>query len=146
MIFHHNSNSMEISFHSHPSCCPVNAMKFCTWHDSCAIVACAKFYSNKIPYKGVTLKTILNQIGSTMEKLFVKWAPEQNGRHFAGLIFKSKSLPGPIVIQFINGPPGINGLTHWGCVMHIYISEPESSLVQVMACCLFGRPFWAHLS
>ena len=32
---------MEISFCSHPNCNEVIATKCCTWHDSCAVVACA---------------------------------------------------------------------------------------------------------
>ena len=34
-VFHRNSNSMEISFHSHLDSNTVIATKFCTWHDSC---------------------------------------------------------------------------------------------------------------
>ena len=36
------------------------AMKFCTLHDSCAVVPHAKFCSNMISYCGVTLKPIFN--------------------------------------------------------------------------------------
>ena len=54
-FFHHNSNLMKISFYSHPNCTKGITMKFCTWQDSCAIVACEKFGSNMIPYTGVTL-------------------------------------------------------------------------------------------
>ena len=56
-IFHHNSNSMKNSF-SYPSCRDVIAMKFCTWHDSCAVMPCAKFCSDITPCDGVTLKPI----------------------------------------------------------------------------------------
>ena len=41
-FFHRNSNSMQIPFHSHLDSNNVIATKFCTWHDSCAVVACAK--------------------------------------------------------------------------------------------------------
>ena len=37
-----SSNSMEISFHSHLDSNAMITTKFCTWHDSCAVVACAK--------------------------------------------------------------------------------------------------------
>ena len=75
-FFHLNSNSMAITFCSHPNCNKVSAMKFCTWHDSCAVVPCAKFYSHMIPYNRVTLKhEILHQIWITIEKSFGKWAP-----------------------------------------------------------------------
>ena len=36
-IFHRNSNWMDISLCSHPNCREVIAMKFCTWHDNCAV-------------------------------------------------------------------------------------------------------------
>ena len=42
MFFHRNSNSMEVSFYSHLDSNTVIATKFCTWHDSYAVVACAK--------------------------------------------------------------------------------------------------------
>ena len=35
-------NSMDFSVCSHPSCRGVIAVKFCTWHNSCAVLACAK--------------------------------------------------------------------------------------------------------
>ena len=72
--FHHrNSNSTWISFCFQSRCSEVIVMKFCTWYDSCAVMACAKFCSNMIPYCGVTLKPIFPQIWIAMEKSFVKW-------------------------------------------------------------------------
>ena len=41
-ISHYNPNVMEISFCSHPTSNGVIATQFCTWHDSCAVVACAR--------------------------------------------------------------------------------------------------------
>ena len=41
-FFHRNSNSMESLFFSHLDSNKVIATKFCTWHNSCAVVACAK--------------------------------------------------------------------------------------------------------
>ena len=46
------------------------------WHNSCGVVACAKFCSGMIPYSGVTLKQIFHWIWIMMEKSFVKWAPD----------------------------------------------------------------------
>ena len=74
-FFHRNSFAMEISFCSFPNCSEVMAMKFCTWHDSCAVVTCAKFCSNMIAQSRVTLKPVSHQIWITMEKPLVKWAP-----------------------------------------------------------------------
>ena len=65
---------MEISFFSIPGCSEVISMKFYTWHDSCAVVACADFYSDMTPYNGVTLKLFCHRIWITMEKFFMKWA------------------------------------------------------------------------
>ena len=45
-FFHHDSNSMEVSYCSHPSSCQVITMNFCVWHDSCVVMACAKFDCN----------------------------------------------------------------------------------------------------
>ena len=74
-FFHPNSNWMDISFCSHPSCSEVIAMKFCTWHDSPAIMTCAKFCSNILPYNGVIRKLNSHRILITTEKSLVKWAP-----------------------------------------------------------------------
>ena len=73
-FFHRKSNSMEISSRSHPSCKQAIALKFCTWHDICAVVACANFWSVIIPFNGVTSKPSFHRILITMEKSFVKWA------------------------------------------------------------------------
>ena len=40
---------MQISFHSHLDSNTVIATKFCTWHDSCAVVACAKICCDLMP-------------------------------------------------------------------------------------------------
>ena len=41
-FFHRNSNSMEISFHSHLDSNTLIAIKFCIWRDSSVVLACAK--------------------------------------------------------------------------------------------------------
>ena len=60
-FFHCYSNSMDILFCSHPSCSEVIAIKFCTWHDSCAVMACAKFVVVWYPTNGVILKPIFQR-------------------------------------------------------------------------------------
>ena len=87
-FFHRYSNSLGISFCSHPSYSKVVAMKFCTCHDSCADVACAKFCSDMIINIEVTLKPIFHWIWITMEKSFVKWGPV---RALSGVICDSLS-------------------------------------------------------
>ena len=66
---------MKISFSSHQSCSELSAMKFCTWHDSSAVEACTKCYSDTISYNGITLIPNFHWIWITMEKSFVKWSP-----------------------------------------------------------------------
>ena len=63
--------TLDIPFCYHPNCSEVSDMKFCTWHDSCAVTACAKLGSDMMTYNGVTLKTIFHRIRIWMEKLFV---------------------------------------------------------------------------
>ena len=74
-FFHRNWNFMEIKFCSPLSCSKVIAIKFCTWHDSCAIMACAKFYSDIKPNNRVILKPIFTQIWMTMN--YVKWTQDE---------------------------------------------------------------------
>ena len=70
---HCNSNSMEISFRSHPCCSEMIARKVCTWYNNHAVVACANFGSNTIPCSGVTLQPDFYRIWIPMEKSLVKW-------------------------------------------------------------------------
>ena len=58
-----------------PSYREVITMKFCIWHDSCAVVTCAKFYSDMALYNRFSLRLIFHQIWNTMEKSFAKWEP-----------------------------------------------------------------------
>ena len=74
-IFHRNSNLTEISLCSHPRWGRVITMKFCTWHDSCNVMAHRKFCSDTISYNGFTSKVIFHLIWITLEKLFVKLGP-----------------------------------------------------------------------
>ena len=64
-FFHDNSNVMKISFwfFSHPNFYEVIVTKFCTWHDSCGIVACAKYCCDKIP----AIELQLNEISIEFE-------------------------------------------------------------------------------
>ena len=73
-FFCHNSNLLEISLCLHPRCSEVITMKFCTCHDSTAVMACAKFCSDMIPSSGVTLKStfhVHHTIGSFLSSLRV---------------------------------------------------------------------------
>ena len=57
---------MKISFYSHPNSDAVIATKFSTWHDSCIVVACAKFCCDMITNSWITAKWNLhpNWIGA----------------------------------------------------------------------------------
>ena len=49
-----NWYTIEISFHSHLDSDTVIATKFCTWHDSCVVVACEKLRCYLMADDGVT--------------------------------------------------------------------------------------------
>ena len=74
-FFHRNSNSMEISFHSHLDSNTVIATKFCTWHDSCAVVACAKICCDLMASNGITARRSFHRIWIAGKKSLVKRAP-----------------------------------------------------------------------
>ena len=67
IFFHRNSNSMEILFCCHPGYIELIAINFCTWHNSCAVVACVKLCSDMMPYNGVILKPIFHRIWIGLE-------------------------------------------------------------------------------
>ena len=114
-FFHHNSNSIKISFCSHPCCSEVIAMKFCTWHDSCAVMPCAKFSSDTMPYNGVKLKPIFHQM---MEKLFVKWAPGTQEGRGANLDVSVLPNSGNILLSIIRIFPRGNESPSWTDKLH----------------------------
>ena len=72
---------MEISFCYHPNNNIVIATIFGTWHDSWAVVACAKFCCDVIISNWIRVKWNFHHIWIVMEKLLVKWAP---GLYFHG--------------------------------------------------------------
>ena len=75
-VFHRNSNSMEISFHSHLDSNTVIATKFCTWHDSCAVVACAKkLLRSDGQQRNYGKAKFLHRIWIAGKKTLVKWVP-----------------------------------------------------------------------
>ena len=60
-------------------------------HDSCAVLACAKFCNHMIHYNGNIVTSIFQRIGITMEKLFMKWA--QFSPNFCIVIsFRNKNI------------------------------------------------------
>ena len=49
--------------------------KFCTWHDSPAVMPCAKFHSDHLTITGMRAEWNFHWIWIRMENLFMKWAP-----------------------------------------------------------------------
>ena len=52
--------------------------KNCTWHDSCAVVACAKFCCNMITSDWMRVKWNFHRIWIVIEKSLVEWIPGTN--------------------------------------------------------------------
>ena len=61
-FFRRISNSMEISFHSHLESYRMIATKCCTWHDSCAVVACAKICCDLMASNGIMARRSFRRI------------------------------------------------------------------------------------
>ena len=74
--FHHNSNVMEISYCSHLNFNQPIAPSFFTCHDSCAVMACAKSWSDIITKNWITVKRNFHQIWFVMEQALVKGIPQ----------------------------------------------------------------------
>ena len=67
---------MEILFHSRFDLNTVTATKFCTWHDSCAVVACAKICCDLMADSGITPRRIFHRIWIAGKQPLVKLAPD----------------------------------------------------------------------
>ena len=69
---------MEISFHSHLYSNTVIATNFCTRHDSCAVVACAKICCDLMTDNGITARRSFHRIWIAGKKSLVKRAPGES--------------------------------------------------------------------
>ena len=93
--FQRNSNSMEISFHSHFDSNTVIATKFCTRNGSCAVVACAKFVA--IWWPATELQE--GEISFEFELMEKNWSQNQdNYCHCMNVIFCSVICSHKIII------------------------------------------------
>ena len=81
---------MDISFHSHLDSNTVIATKFCTWHDSCAVVACAKICCDLMASNGVVARRNFDRIWIAGKKPLVKRAPVlfMTGVSFSATVFR----------------------------------------------------------
>ena len=66
---------MEISFSSNSTTDDHIATTFGTWHDSPAVVPCAKYCSDHFISIWMRAKWNFHHIWNVMEKMLVKWAP-----------------------------------------------------------------------
>ena len=74
-FFHPISNSMEILFSSYHDSNKVIPTKFCRWHDSCAVMTCAKICCDQTDYNSITARLNSHWIWNASKKSLVKWAP-----------------------------------------------------------------------
>ena len=70
-----NSNSTEISIQSHLDSNTAIATNFCTWHDSCAVVACANICCDLMASNGITARQRFHRIWIAGTKSTVKRGP-----------------------------------------------------------------------
>ena len=72
-FIYHNSDMMESPFWSHLFSNILVATKFCTWHDSCAVVACAKICCDLVAINWITYNKVkLRQIWIVSKEVAVK--------------------------------------------------------------------------
>ena len=64
-FYHRNSNSMKISFHSHLDSDTMIVTNVWIWHDSCAVVACAKICCDLMTANGITARWSFHRIWIT---------------------------------------------------------------------------------
>ena len=62
-------------FHSHHDYITVIATNFCTWHDSCAVVACAKHCCDLMAINGITARQSFHGIWIAGKRSLVERAP-----------------------------------------------------------------------
>ena len=117
-----NSNSMEISFCSHPSCIGVIATQFCTWHESCAIVACVKFCSDMIPYTGFTTQ---NKICAEYRDMLPRTRMDLSSISGLRPTFTNHySIHFPIS-KFLCGWGGVSAIVGWACCFPSFYCDLE---------------------
>ena len=111
-FFHHNSNSMEISFSSNSVTGDYIDTTFGTCHDSSAVVPCAKFCSDTFISIWMRGKWNFHHIWIVMEKLLVKWAP---GFHvFTSTLFHKPLLGIPVIFTVYISTIDIKYIMHNG--------------------------------
>ena len=74
-VFPRNSNSMEILFHFHLDSNTMIDTKFCTWHDSCTVVACAKICCDLMASNGITARQNFHRIWIAGKKIVSETGP-----------------------------------------------------------------------
>ena len=89
-IFHHHSNTTKNLFCCYQNSIDVIATKFCTCHDSCAVVTCAKICGNLIPSNWITSIWIFHKIWIVIKKIFSEMSPWTN---MAADHFSTVTLP-----------------------------------------------------
>ena len=69
-FFHRDASSMEISFWFHIKSNKVIAIRFCSWHDRCAVVACATFCGDLMASNWIKAKQNFYQIWTKSKTTF----------------------------------------------------------------------------
>ena len=94
---------MEISFHSHLDSNTVIATKFCTWHDSCAVVTFAEICCDLMASNGIMASLSFHRIWMAGKKTLVKRTPgvmagTVAGKHMYELLALCAGNP-PVIVS-----------------------------------------------
>ena len=147
---------MEISFCSHPNTNKVIATIFGTWHDSWAVVACAKFCCDVIISNWIRAKWNFHHIWIVMEKSLVKWVPDTCLKKHKYILYVSYNTwwrhqmetfsallalyvgNSPLTGEF---PAQVSDMELW-CFLW---SAPESTFAQIMESpVIWNASLWHH--
>ena len=137
-VFFRNSNSMEILFHSYLDSNIVIATNFWIWHDSCAVVACAKNCCDLVASSGITPTRNFHRIWIAGEKV-----SETGPGAFCGLL-RNRSENGVhtemgllsqphrwvLVVPFFVGNRATHALIHliqWKTMIHLTNLHPQTN-------------------
>ena len=119
-FFNHNLCSMAFLLISHPDYRKMIATNFCACHDSCAVMACAKFWCNLINKNWISAKCFVSLDLNCEQKLLVKWVDG------LVLIHGNCSGGGLLLVSWTHSCS--IGLTHWCPETVIFIIKCYSQM------------------
>ena len=137
-FLHRNSIPMQVPFCFHLSYSKVIASEFCTWHDNCVFVACARFCSDMVPCNGVTPDQFTNEFGLRW-KIFREMDSRRNAGNCQNYPFLSAfywAMKFPQLLNTTGSGISIRMCSSTGCWNY-----PELNITILWRCNFYGNIF-----